>query len=205
MEARGIETERGAEARRRAQVNAQLAALTAQQEEPEYERARPEPEREPGRAGAEREGDDVGDRARRLAARGGGERGPGLGNGGRARRGAEPERDGELAGRDADPAGAPLRADPRSRGKQSATLGRLIERQEQVLVPWWLSWIRDEWRALILALLVGLLVGGGVTTLYQAFGLPAQELTTYRGMWEAMTAAEKARVNKRIRGEDADK
>ena len=111
MEARGIETERGAEARRRVQVNAQLAALTAQQEEPEYERARPEPEREPGRAGAEREGGDVGDRASRLAARGGGERGPGLGNGGRARRGAEPERDGELAGRDADPGDAPLRAD----------------------------------------------------------------------------------------------
>ena len=90
-------------------------------------------------------------------------------------------------------------------GQQNAALGRLIERQEQVLVPWWLSWIRDEWRALILALLVGLLVGGGVTTLYQAFGPPAQELTTYRGMWEAMTEAEKARVNKRIRGEDADK
>ena len=38
MEARGIETERGAEARRREQVNAQLAALTAQQEEIAYER-----------------------------------------------------------------------------------------------------------------------------------------------------------------------
>ena len=109
MEARGIETERGAEARHRAQVNAQLAALTAQQEEPEYERARAE--LEPGRAGAEREGGDVGERARGLAARGGGERGPGLGNGGRAGRGAEPERDGELAGRDADPGDTPLRAD----------------------------------------------------------------------------------------------
>ena len=109
MEARGIETERGAEARRRVQVNVQLAALTAPQEEPEYERARAEPE--PGRAGAEREGGDVGARARRLAARSRGERGPGLGNGGRAGRGAEPERDGDLAGRDADPADAPDRAD----------------------------------------------------------------------------------------------
>ena len=109
MEARGIETDRGTEARRREQVNAQLAALTAQQEEPEYERARAEPE--PGRAGAEREGGDVGDRASGLAAGGGGERGPGLGNGGRADRGAEPERDGELAGRDADPGDAPHRAD----------------------------------------------------------------------------------------------
>ena len=38
MEARGIETERGAEARRREQVNVQLAELTAQQEESAYER-----------------------------------------------------------------------------------------------------------------------------------------------------------------------
>ena len=38
MEARGIETERGAEVRRREQVNAQLAALTTQQEEVAYER-----------------------------------------------------------------------------------------------------------------------------------------------------------------------
>ena len=89
-------------------------------------------------------------------------------------------------------------------GQQHAALGGLIERQEQVLVPWWLRWIREEWRALILALLVGLLVGGSVTTLYQTFGPPAQELRTYRGMWEAMTAAGKARINKRIRGEDTD-
>ena len=113
MEARGIETERGAEARRRAQVNAQLAGLTAQQEEPEYERARPE--REPGRAGAEREGGDVGARASGLAAGGGRERGPGLGNGGRAGRGAEPERDSELAGRDAEPGDAPDRTDRAAR------------------------------------------------------------------------------------------
>ena len=38
MEARGIDTERGAEARHRERVNAQLAALTAQQEEVEHER-----------------------------------------------------------------------------------------------------------------------------------------------------------------------
>ena len=122
MEARGIETERGAEARRRESVNAQLAALTAQQEEPEYERARAEPE--PGRAGAEREGGDVGARARGLAAGSGGERGPGLGNGGRAGRGAEPERDGELAGRDADRGDTPDRADraagPAARGARAA-------------------------------------------------------------------------------------
>ena len=68
MEARGIETERGGEARRRAQVNAQLAGLTAHQEEPEYERARSEPERAPGGAGAEREGGDVGERARAIFA-----------------------------------------------------------------------------------------------------------------------------------------
>ena len=38
MEARGIETERGADARRREQVNEQLAELAAQQEEVEHER-----------------------------------------------------------------------------------------------------------------------------------------------------------------------
>ena len=122
MEARGIETERGAEARRRESVNGQLAALTAQQEEAEYERARPEPE--PGRAGAEREGGDMGGRARGLAAGGGRERGPGLGNGGRAGRGAEPARDGDLAGRDADRGDTPHEADraagPAARGAGGA-------------------------------------------------------------------------------------
>ena len=36
-------------------------------------------------------------------------------------------------------------------GQEHAALRRLIERQERVLVPWWVSWIREEWRALILA------------------------------------------------------
>ena len=89
-------------------------------------------------------------------------------------------------------------------GQEHARLRRLIERQEQVFVPWWVRLIREEWRAGILALLVGLIVGGGGTLLYQTFGPPAQELRTYRGMWEAMTAEEKARINKRLRGEAAD-
>ena len=92
MEARGIETERGAEARRRAQVNAALAALHSQQEEVRYERTNQREQLEPSGAGAEREGGDVGGHAGRVAARGGGERGAGLGNGGGARRGAEPAR-----------------------------------------------------------------------------------------------------------------
>ena len=86
-------------------------------------------------------------------------------------------------------------------GQEHAALRGLIERQEQVLVPWWLRWIREERRALILPLLAGLLLGGGGTWLYQTFGPPAQDLRTYRGMWEAMTAEEKARINQRIRGE----
>jgi len=106
MEARGIATERGAEARAVAQQNAELER---EREELAYERARAEPE--PGRAGAEREGGDVGDRAGGLGAGGGRERGPGLGNGGRAGRGAEPERDRELAGRDAEPGDAAHQAD----------------------------------------------------------------------------------------------
>ena len=88
--------------------------------------------------------------------------------------------------------------------QEHAALRGLIERQEQVLVPWWLRWIREERRALILPLLAGLLLGGGGTWLYQTFGPPAQDLRTYRGMWEAMTAEEKERINKRLRGETTD-
>lgn len=85
--------------------------------------------------------------------------------------------------------------------QEHAALRGLIERQEQVLVPWWLRLIREKWRAGILALVVGLVVGGGGTWLYQTFGPPAQELRRYRGMWEAMTGEEKARINQRLRGE----
>ena len=78
MEARGIETERGAEARHRAQVNAQLATLTAQQEEVEYERAtRTESERGADGPAPGRDGSPAGDR------------GPTPGRGSRAGRGAE--------------------------------------------------------------------------------------------------------------------
>ena len=84
--------------------------------------------------------------------------------------------------------------------QENAALRGLIERQEQVLVPWWLRLIREKWRAGILALVVGLVVGGGGTWLYQTFGPPAEELRTYRGMWEAMTGEEKERINKRLRG-----
>ena len=107
MEARGIATERGAEARAVAQHN---AALARDREELAYERPQRR-ELDPRSAGVDRESGDMGERARGLATGGGGERGPGLGNGGRAGRGAEPERDGDLAGRDADPGDAPDRAD----------------------------------------------------------------------------------------------
>ena len=91
MEARGVESERGAEDRRRAGVNAERAGLSAelaaveaelaelagQQEEVEHERTKPESEREPGRAGVERaggevgrEGGDVGGHARGVGAGG---------------------------------------------------------------------------------------------------------------------------------------
>ena len=107
MEARGLDTERGAEARAVAQHNAELAR---EREELAYERTQRR-ELDPRSAGVDRESGDVGDRAGGLAVGGGGERGPGLGNGGRAGREAEPERDRELAGRDADPADAPLQVD----------------------------------------------------------------------------------------------
>ena len=107
MEARGLDTERGAEARAVAQHNAELAR---EREELAYERPQRR-ELDPSSAGVDRESGDVGDRAGGLAVGDGGERGPGVGNGGRAGRGAEPERDGELAGRDAGPADPPDRAD----------------------------------------------------------------------------------------------
>lgn len=132
MEARGIDTARGGEARRRAQVNAArergtaalaqvnaaLAALNTQPEEGVYERTRPGPERERGRAGVEREGGAVGGRAGRVAGGGRGERGPGLGGGPGASRGAEQERSAgvgtgapDMARGDADPAPEPQRPD----------------------------------------------------------------------------------------------
>ena len=114
MEARGIETERGAEARAVARENAEL---TREREELAYERPKRR-ELEPSGAGVDRESGDMGERARGLAAGGGGERGPGLGNGGRAGRGAEPERDRDLAGRDADPFDAPLRTDREARAAE---------------------------------------------------------------------------------------
>ena len=78
MEARGIETERGAEARRREQVNEQLAALTTQQEEGEYERAT--------RTESERGVDGPAPGIDESPAR---DRGPTPGRGSRAGRGAE--------------------------------------------------------------------------------------------------------------------
>ena len=78
MEARGIETERGAEVRRREQVNAQLAALTTQQEEVEYERAT--------RTESERGADGPAPGIDESPAGAGG---PAPGRGGRAGRGAE--------------------------------------------------------------------------------------------------------------------
>ena len=54
MEARGIETERGAEARRREQVNAQLADLGSQREEVAYERTSQREQLERGGAGVDR-------------------------------------------------------------------------------------------------------------------------------------------------------
>ena len=79
MEARGVESVRGAEAR---------ADRQALQEEVEHERKRTrrEPEREPGRPGVEREGEGDGRDAGRLAGGRGGERGAGLAGGGRAGR-----------------------------------------------------------------------------------------------------------------------
>ncbi|MCY3943991.1 MAG: hypothetical protein OXG18_09555 [Gemmatimonadetes bacterium] len=88
--------------------------------------------------------------------------------------------------------------------QEHAALRGLIERQERVLVPWWVRWIREEWRALILPLLAGLVLGGGGALLYQTFGPPAEELRRYRGMWEALTGEEKARINQRLRGEATD-
>ena len=68
MEARGIETERGAEARRREQVNAQLAALQTQQEEVAYERTSQREQLERGGAGVDRAAAPLGEPDGSLAA-----------------------------------------------------------------------------------------------------------------------------------------
>ena len=85
MEARGIETERGAEVRRRERVNEQLLELTAQREELAYERpANAELERRDSHLARGRDGPAQGDR---------GPRPPSLERGPTAGRGAEAERD----------------------------------------------------------------------------------------------------------------
>ena len=85
MEARGIETERGAEVRRRERVNAQLPELTTAKEELDYERATSaELERRDSHLARGRDGPAPGDR---------GPRPPSLARGPTAGRGAEAERD----------------------------------------------------------------------------------------------------------------
>ena len=108
MEARGIETERGAEARRREQVNAQLLELTTAKEELEYERT----------ASAELErGDSHSARGRGGPAPGhSSPRAPSLEPGPATGRGAEAER----GGADAEQPGPVLPAgDGESRGPQA--------------------------------------------------------------------------------------
>ena len=118
MEARGIETERGAEVRRREQVNAQLADLSSQREEVGYERTSQREQLEPGGAGSDRAVAALGKPAGGVAA--GGERAASRGledRPGRGR-GASPERGAGLgagtsgvARRDAEPAPEPHEAD----------------------------------------------------------------------------------------------
>ena len=135
MEARGIETERGAEARRRVQVNAELAALTIQREELDYERTpTPVAERDRGdprlAAGRDREADGLGESA---AGVGGPARGLGSGDLGDADRrlgAGRSEGRGAVADR-----GPEVGADPRAVGGAGAdpvqpSLGRGRARRE---------------------------------------------------------------------------
>ena len=94
MEARGIETERGAEVRRREQVNAQLADLGTQREEVGYERPSQREQLERGGAGVDRAVAALGEpdgglaAGRERAASRGLEDSPGRGRGAAAERGA---------------------------------------------------------------------------------------------------------------------
>ena len=64
------------------------------------------------------------------------------------------------------------------------------------------GWVPEGWRPrLLLGLLVVALLATSAAALYQTVGPPAHELRTYRGMWNAMTEAERTAVNKRIRGD----
>ena len=118
MEARGIETERGAEARRREQVNAQLVDLGTQREEVAYERTSQREQLERGGAGVDRAAAALGEpdgglaAGRERAAGRGLEDSPGRGRGAAAERGAGLGAGaGGVAPGDAGPAPAPYGPD----------------------------------------------------------------------------------------------
>ena len=130
MEARGIETERGAEARWREQVNAQLADLGTQREEVAYERTSQRQQLERSGAGVDRAAAALGEPAgglaagRERAAGRGLEDGPGRGRGAAAARGAGLGAGaGSVVPGDAGPAPAPHEAgrapDPADRALRS--------------------------------------------------------------------------------------
>lgn len=83
---------------------------------------------------------------------------------------------------------------------QNGALERLIERQEAAEARRRLQ-SREEWRARILPLLLGLLLGAAGTALYYTFGPPGQKMKTYQAAWDVLTPAEREDVNKRLRGE----
>ena len=85
---------------------------------------------------------------------------------------------------------------------------QVIQRYEHESAPWVLTWSRARWREVAANVAATLGLSIILLTLFWWTGPPARdraaleaaraELTTYRGMWNAMTGAEQQEINKRI-------
>ena len=91
-------------------------------------------------------------------------------------------------------------------------LTNLAKRLEAQTAPWFLGWSRNWWQMLSLALSVSLIVSLMGTTIYWRYGPPARardrleaQLSTYQGLWNVMTEAERERIRKRRDQQSSDK
>lgn len=80
----------------------------------------------------------------------------------------------------------------------------LIARQEEQAQGWLLGLSRDHWKGLLVAVLVSLVVSGGVILYREAFGAQARALeqaqalnTIYQNLWAELSDKERADLEKR--------
>ena len=95
--------------------------------------------------------------------------------------------------------------------QEAHNLHTVLSWQQEVSAPglWGVS--RGTWRVVVVSVLLALGASWGGVEVYNAVGPPAkaraeleEELARYRGVWDALTEAEQAEVNKRIAGEDEE-